>query len=390
MLESIDSDFFADPHSYYRRWRATGAGAHPVRFPDGVVRWIVTDYANGRATLANPLLRKSFSGALAVIKTKRDETAASDPRAVALLSHMLATDPPEHTRLRKLVTKAFTTRAVAGLRPHIVDIATSLLDDIGDAERVDLIKAFAEPLPITVICELLGVPFEDRAKFQAWTSSILSVVGRDEDARRTSVLEMALYLRNDLLSELTRVTDDGDRLSEQELVAMAFLLLVAGHETTVNLIGNGVTALLRAPGQWDALRADLDRVPAAVESLLRFDGPVNLSTIRYTEEPVTIGNTEIPAGELVFVALPSANHDDAHFTNPDELDLDAPTTGHLAFGHGIHFCVGAPLARLEAQIAFTALLERYPNLRIDPDAAELSYQPSTLIRGLTSLPVLLR
>ncbi|MFD3460225.1 cytochrome P450 [Nocardia fluminea] len=398
-VESINADFFDDPHAQYRRWRAEGP-VHRVRFPDDVVRWVVVGYPEAKIALADPRFCKDAGQLSAILHSKRD-TTATDPNIVALLSHMLGTDPPAHTRLRKLVNKAFTARQVALLRPRIEQITASLLDALGDRAEVDLMSDFANPLPVTVICELLGVPFDDRADFQAWTKALVTVVGEgEEDERPAASAAMVGYLAKlvrakqsepaeDLLSELVLADDEGDRLTDQELVSMAFLLLVAGHETTVNLIGNGVLALLRNPEQWQALRADPTGVPAAIEEFLRFDGPVDMATARYTAEPVTLGDTEIPADEIVYVALSAANRDPARFAAPDTLATDTPTAGHLAFGHGIHFCVGAPLARMEAEIAFTALLQRFPDLTLSP-TADVHWQTSTLIRGLLELPVRLR
>ncbi|APE34408.1 cytochrome [Nocardia mangyaensis] len=398
-IESIGADFFDDPHAHYRRWRADGP-VHRVRFPDDVVRWVVVGYPEARAALADPRLRKDMASAAAILDNKR-QVPPTDPQSLALLTHMLSTDPPGHTRLRKLVNKAFTTRRVAALRPRIEEITEALLEAMATADEVDLMDTFANPLPVTVICELLGVPFADRDDFQSWTRSLIGVPGEADEERSAAAAAMTRYLSNlvrakqsepadDLLSQLTLTDDDGDRLTDPELVAMAFLLLVAGHETTVNLIGNGVYALLRDPEQWAALRADPEAVPAAVEEFLRFDGPVDMATVRFTAEPVTMGGTEIPAGELVYVALSAANRDPARFPEPDALTIDGPTAGHLAFGHGIHFCVGAPLARLEADIAFTLLLRRFPALRLAPTADTARWQTSTLIRGLLDLPVLLR
>ncbi|MGF0319104.1 cytochrome P450 family protein [Nocardia fluminea] len=398
-VESINADFFDDPHAQYRRWRTEGP-VHRVRFPDDVVRWVVVGYPEAKIALADPRFRKDAVQLSAILHSKRD-TTATDPNIVALLSHMLGTDPPAHTRLRKLVNKAFTARQVALLRPRIEQITASLLDALGDRDEVDLMSDFANPLPVTVICELLGVPFDDRADFQAWTKALVTVVGEgEEDERPAASAAMVGYLAKlvrakqsepaeDLLSELVLADDEGDRLTDQELVSMAFLLLVAGHETTVNLIGNGVLALLRNPEQWRALRADPTGVPAAIEEFLRFDGPVDMATARYTAEPVTLGGNEIPADEIVYVALSAANRDPARFAAPDILATDTPTAGHLAFGHGIHFCVGAPLARVEAEIAFTALLQRFPDLTLSP-TADIHWQTSTLIRGLLELPVRLR
>ncbi|MBY8857373.1 cytochrome P450 [Nocardia sp. CA2R105] len=398
VVETLGADFFADPQSYYRRWRARGP-VHRVRFPDETERWLVIGYPEARAALADSRLRKDITNLNAVISAQRAD-AAADPRTLALMSHMLNSDPPVHTRLRKLVTKAFTARRIARLRPRIEQIADDLLHALRGREQADLLAEFAVPLPITVICEMLGVAVTDRDSFRRWTTDLVGVVGREEQ-RRESTVAMAGFLGDlvrdkiarpgeDLLSALAHTTDDGDRLTPAELVSMSFLLLVAGYETTVNLIGNGASALLRTPERMAELCADPSRIPAAVEEFLRFDGPVDLSMARYTAEPITLGDTEIPAGEVVYIALAAANHDPSRFSHPDILDPAADRTGHLAFGHGIHFCLGAPLARMEATIAFTALLRHFPGLRPDPDAAPLRWYESTLIRGLVELPVLLR
>ncbi|MFF0545050.1 cytochrome P450 [Nocardia thailandica] len=392
-VRTIDDDFFDDPHAYYRRWREDGI-VHRVRFPDGTVRWVVVDHAAGRAVLADPRLHKNAEELAAA--TAAHTGCPVDPRAMALSDHMLNTDEPGHTRLRKLVNKAFTSKQVAVLRPRIQQITDELLDALS-GEEADLLAEFANPLPVAVICELLGIPFDDRDRFQAWTRLLVGVHRLKEDGA-VAASSMHAYLTDlvrakraeptdDLLSQLALADVDGDRLTEQELVSMAFLLLVAGHETTVNLIANGTLALLRAPGRWQALGADPGAVPAAVEELLRFDGPVNMSTERVTAAPITVGEVEIPAGEFVYVALIAANRDPRRFPAADDLRFDDASTGHLAFGHGIHFCVGAPLARLEAEIAFTALTSRFPGLSLAPEAREPGYQASTLIRGLNALPV---
>ncbi|MGY2060689.1 cytochrome P450 family protein, partial [Nocardia gipuzkoensis] len=311
---------------------------------------------------------------------------------------MLNSDPPDHTRLRKLVNKAFTPRQVAVLRPRIEQITTELLDEMQGHEVVDLLQAFAIPLPVTVICELLGVPVADRVAFQGWTKILVGDAHSTLEQRGAAVVEMSAYLRelvvdkrdrpaDDLLSGLVQVSDDGDELSPDELVATAFLLLVAGHETTVNLIGNGSWALLRDRTQFEALRADPELIPAAIEEFLRHEGPVGWATLRYTTEPVLIAGSEIPADEIVYVALTAANRDPSRYTTPDRFDVTADTSGHLAFGHGIHHCVGAPLARLEARIAFSELLRRFPRLTLaEPDFTP-HWQPSFLMRGMTALPV---
>ncbi|MEU7143706.1 cytochrome P450 [Nocardia sp. NPDC046473] len=398
LIETVGADFFEDPQVYYRRWRERGPVLQ-VQFSQSMPVWVVIGYAEGRAALADPRLHKSVAGMMEVVRRK-DPRAEEGSESLTLSGHMLNSDPPEHTRLRKMVNKAFTTRRVAALRPRIEEITAGLLDQMAEQDEVDLLAAFATPLPVTVICELLGVPFEDRAEFQHWTK-VLVGVGGDVAERRRCTAEMSQYLAelvrtkrsdpgDDLLSGLTHAREDGDQLSDEELIAMAFLLLIAGHETTVNLIASGTYALLRNESQFRALREDPAGVRAAVEEFLRFGSPVEWSTVRYTTEPVLIGDTEIPAEEFVYVALAAANHDPARYHDPDNLDLTGDPSGHLSFGHGIHFCVGAPLARVEAEIAFTALLQRFPNLALAPQTEPLQWHPSLLIRGLVTLPVRLR
>ncbi|MBF6332836.1 cytochrome P450 family protein [Nocardia transvalensis] len=392
----VDKDIYDDPHKYYRRWRESGP-VHRVRFRGQEFgAWVIIGYAEARAALADPRLCKSAAGFYEIFRRAHPDTDLN-PAAEALSAHMLNSDPPDHTRLRKLVTKAFTPRRVAALRPRIEEITGGLLDEMARHDEVDLLEAFATPLPVMVICELLGVPFADRAAFQAWSKVLVGAVGGFEE-RNTASVEMSEYLRElvaakrirpgeDLLSGLVQVSDGGDQLAAEELVSMAFLLLVAGHETTVNLIGNGTYALLRDKAQWHALREDPARIPEAVEQFLRYDGPVGWATLRYTGEPVRIGDIDIPEGQLVYVVLTAANHDPARHPEPERLDITADASGHLAFGHGIHFCVGAPLARLEAHIAFAALLHRFPDLALADPAFTPHWQPSLLIRGMTELPV---
>jgi cytochrome P450 len=392
---ALDDSFVQDPYAVYE-WLRDDGPARKVLLPNGWGVWVVTRYAEARAALTDPRLRKDSR---ALQQYMPDAAPPEDDSlAVVLQAHMLNSDPPDHTRLRKLVGKAFTARRVAALRPRIEAITAELLDAMAnlDADPVDLIDHFAFPLPMTVICELLGVPAGDRQEFRAWSSTLLSD-GPDEEVRAASAA-MADYLvgllavkraepADDLLTGLIQARDHEDRLNEQELVSMVFVLLVAGHETTVNLIGNGTLALLRHPDQLARLRQDPSLIPAAVEELLRYNGPVNLATMRYTVEPVQLGDVEIPAGEFVLVSLASANHDDRRFTDPERLDVGREATGHLAFGHGIHYCVGAPLARLEGEIAFRQLFDRFPGLRLAAAPTELRWRNSTLIRGLERLPV---
>ena len=394
-VELIGSDFHDDPHRYYDRWRERGP-VHRVKFDNSASTpaWVVIGHAEARAALADPRLRKNSLEATELFHRKGVWNHLTTD-AQALSTHMLNTDPPDHTRLRKLVNKAFTTRRVAELRPRIEAITTDLLDEMAGHDEVDLLQALANPLPVTMICELLGVPFADREAFQAWTKVLVGAATNPDHAQQSRAMhdyltELIAVKKSspgdDLLSGLATQHDDGDRLTDGELVAMAFLLLVAGHETTVNLIGNGTHALLRNRPQFDALRADPDGIPAAIEEFLRFDGPVGWATLRFTGEPVTIAGTEIPEGEFVYIALPAADRDPRRYTDAGELDITRSTTGHVAFGHGIHFCVGAPLARMEATVAFTALLQRFPDLTLAPGFVPRR-QHSLLIRGLNELPV---
>jgi cytochrome P450 len=386
VVEHLGAEYFSDPYSVHARLRAE----HPVArviMPGGTPAWLITGYAQARAALTDPRL----------LKLPKDWRPDPDSLIASLDLHMLNLDPPDHDRLRKLVTKAFTPRRVEQLRPRITAVTAGLLDDMSTRSEVDLLASFAFPLPITVICELLGVPVADRDQFRAWSATIVADTPEPEvfQADATAMVRyfqalMAARRRepaDDLLSALIAARDEGDSLSENELLSMAFLLLVAGHETTVNLIASGMLALLLNPAELARLRADPSLLGGAIEELLRYVAPVNNATFRFTGEPVEIDGVRIGQGEVVFVSLSGANRDPARYENPDRLDLGRDSGGHVAFGHGIHYCLGAPLARLEAEIAFAGLLERFGSmtLAVPPDA--LRWRPSTLIHGLESLPV---
>ncbi|WP_410620059.1 cytochrome P450 family protein [Amycolatopsis sp. cmx-8-4] len=395
----VADDFAQDAHLFAELLRA-GGPTRLVRMPRGLTCYIVTDFTQARALLADSRLQKDNVRAHALFEAKLpDEVAAQGGFGESLGHHMLNMDPPDHSRLRKLVNKAFTGRTVARLRPRIEEITAELLDALTGRERADLLPSFAAPLPITVICELLGVAPEHRTEFADWSKTLLSA--SEPAAGQAAAQNMFGYLTGliaqkraepaeDLLSDLVHASDDGDSLSEPELVSMAFLLLVAGHETTVNLIANSVLALLREPAQLALLREDPSLLPNAVEEFLRFDGPIHLATLRFTTAPVEAGGVTIPEGEFVLISLLGANRDEARYAEPAKLDVTRAAGGHLAFGHGIHYCVGAPLARLEAEIALGGLLARFPDLELDAKPDELVYRPSSLIHGLESLPVRLR
>jgi cytochrome P450 len=382
-----DPTFLRDPHPTYAQWRAEGP-VRRVRLPRGIDAWLVTRYEDARTALTDPRLSKA----------PRGPQSFSGPQT-AINKHMLANDPPDHTRLRKLVAATFTTRRIEALRPRIEQITDELLDAMAGQDQVDLIDAFAFPLPIQVICELLGIPSEDRDAFRAWSGDIVAgpeVTGPEKLQAALGALigyirgllaDRRTHLGDDLLSGLISVRDSADRLSEDELTSMVFLLLIAGHETTVNLIGNGTYLLLSDRDRWERLRADRSLLPAAIEEFLRYEGPVEMSTGRVAIADLTLGGQDIKEGDVVLVTLLGANRDPDRFESPDELRFDRQHNPHIGFGHGIHYCLGAPLARLEAVVAFDKLISRFPDLHlaVPPDA--LTWRPGVLLRGLADLPV---
>ncbi|MCL2583972.1 MAG: cytochrome P450 [Streptosporangiales bacterium] len=385
----LDEEFFQDPQRLFARLRES-APVTPVIVPGGGRAWLVTRYDDVRAALSDPRLAKDW------IKRASPANRTRDPVRLALNRHLLTVDPPDHTRLRRLVVKAFTPGRVAALRPRISEITAGLLDDLPSSGVVDLVEGFAFPLPITVICELLGIPPGDRDRFQKWTAAVLDTMApEDHEAGAASLhgyfTELIARKRaepgGDLVSALIAARDSGDALSEDELISMLFLLLVAGHETTVNLIASGVLALLAHPAELARLRDDPSLLPSAVEELLRYANPLNHATGRFTVEPVTIGGVDIPAHDWVVLAIASANTDPARFPGAGALDLGREASGHVAFGHGIHYCLGAPLARLEGEIALGSLLSAYPDLSLAVPESSLRWRPSSLIHGLETLPV---
>jgi cytochrome P450 len=389
-----DPAFVADPFPFYRALRDRGPVCRVVT-TRGIEAWLITRYEDGLAALSDP----RFSSDL------RD---ATDPRLLdqlpsaereSFLRSMIRVGPPDHTRLRRLVSKAFTARRVAELRPRVQEITDGLLDAVLPAGRADLVADLALPLPVTVITELLGVPGADRARFQEWTDTLLAQDPAHFDKQATngawramwSYLEDLLSAKrarpaDDLLSALITARDEERRLDEDELVAMAFLLLVAGYITTVNLIGGGVAALLAHPQQLKLLRDDPALLPGAVEEFLRYDGPVNPGLIRFPTEDVRIGGVTIPRGASVLIATAIADRDPAQFAEPDRLDVTRTENAHLAFGHGLHYCLGAPLARLEGEIAIGTVLRRLRDLTLAVPYADLRWHITSL-RGPKSLPV---
>lgn len=377
--------FRDNPYPLYQHLLANA----PVEWNDTLGAWTLARYADVVASLTD-----------ARFSADRNMQGQAAPIDEPLAKSMLVSDPPDHTRLRSLVQKAFTPRMIEQLRPRIIAIVGELLDRMAErGTSADVIADFAYPLPVVVIAELLGVPAEDRVKFHEWSAVVAEsldpliseeVLQRLPQARealhgylRGIIAERRREPRGDLISALVAVEERGDVLSEPELVVMCTLLLIAGHETTVNLIGNGTLALLRHPEQFALLRDDASLITSGVEELLRFDSPVQM-TGRIALQDVEIGGHTVRRGEWILPLLGAANHDPAQFANSEQLDLKRTPNAHVAFGRGIHFCLGAPLARLEGQIAIGALLRRFPNLSL---AGEPVRRKQITLRGLQSLPV---
>lgn len=390
----------ANPQAVYARIREVDPvfqGTGPVT---GRSFWFLTRYDDCVSFLRDQRFGKQIENHLPPEKVKvwRGD-GDPDPVFEVIDRHMLNLDPPDHTRLRSLVHKAFTPRIIENLRPRIQQIADDLLDAMADKDEIDLIADYGFPLPITVIAELLGVPVEDRDKFRAWTQALL-FEGNFESSR-ASAMEFGMYMnamiddrqqhpQEDLLTGLVHVEEAGDTLDRMELLSMIFLLLVAGHETTVNLIANGTLALIEHSDQMRKLRANPGLMKPAIEEMLRYNGPVETTTWRHAFEDVEIGGKVIPQGDVVLAALLAANRDPAVFPNPDMFDITRDPNRHIAFGNGIHYCLGAPLARLEGAIAINTLLERLSQIELAVPVDKLEWNDSLLLHGMSAMPVQIR
>jgi len=385
------SEFKANPFPFYVRLRSE-APVYSTKLPDKRTVWLITRYEDVLAVLKDDRLSKDRADA--------KEQPWMPGMFKPLMRNMLDLDVPDHTRLRGLVHTVFTPRLIENLRGRVQSLADELLNRVQARGQVDLVREYAVEIPTTIIAEMLGVPMKDRLKFRKWSNA-----GTASSASRFGILravpDILLFLRyvrslvrgrrtspgNDLISELVLAEQAGDRLSEDELLAMIVLLLVAGHETTVNLIGNGVLALLENPEQLDRLHYDPALIKSGVEELLRHSGPLETATERYPREDTCVAGVTIPRGELVFAVLASANRDEEQFENPDRLDLGREPNPHVAFGYGMHYCLGASLARLEAQVAVATLFRRAPNLKLAIPSNSLRWKRGLVLRGLESLPV---
>ncbi|MET7343334.1 cytochrome P450 [Streptomyces sp. NPDC058369] len=381
-------DLINDPYGVYQRLRSASP-VHRITGPDGSPAWIVTRYDDVRQALQDSRLSLD----------KRHSTGGYAGFALppALDANLLNMDPPDHTRLRRLVGSAFTPGRIQRLREPIRKTAEQLLDPLGEHGRIDLIPSYAAPLAITVICDLLGVPDHHRVDFRGWTHALVAPDPARPAATREAVAAMLGFFTelladkrrrpaDDLLSDLIGVREASDALGDDELMSLAFLLLLAGFENTVHLLGNAVFALLRHPRQLALVREDPALLPGAVEELARFDGPALLAIRRFATEDLVLGGVTVGAGQTVLLSLAAANRDPERFEDPDRLDIGRTATGHLALGLGIHYCLGATLARTETEIALATLFARLPDLRVAADV-EPRWRPSLRSRSLTALQV---
>lgn len=392
-----DASFFGDSAAFAQLRQQAPVYKFRVYEHDA---WLITRFEDIVAVLKDP---RFGLGATRQLKLSEDAASSASVGPLDGTPHLLSTDGLDHRRLRSLVSKGFTPKFVEGLRPQVQSLARELIDAIeasGDRE-FDLIDSFAFPLPINVISGMLGLPLEDREKFREWSDSMFKAVGVTADRQLDNTAEMAAFTDyllglfelkrrspgDDLVSALVRAEDAGDTLSEQELISMVALLIFAGHETTANLLGNGLLALLTHPAELAKLRAQPDLLGSAVEELLRLEGPVTLTAPRFALEDLTLSGQQIRAGEMVMAALSSANHDETQFTDPDELDIARGLNKHIAFGQGVHYCLGAPLARMEMEEALKMLLERFPDLALNTAPDALTWRVNPQLRGLEALPL---
>lgn len=376
-------------HAEYAELLATGAAVHPITLQSGGIGYLVTGYDAVRRALVDPRLQ-GRTGAVGHGRAVREEIR------LGMNTHMLNLDPPDHTRLRRLISAAFTRRRMDQMRTRIQQITDQLLEEMAGHDELDLLEALATPLPIRVLTEMLGVPEDKVESFHSWTTT-LTASALPLERLEAAAEQMLSYTRSlielkreqpaaDLLSALVAVRDGQDRLTEHELTSMVFLLLIAGQETTVNLIGNATLALLANPEQLARLRQDGGLLASAVEEFLRYESPVQ-AALRFATAPLVLAGVSIPAGSVVLVSLLGANRDPAKFTAADQLDLGRADNPQVAFGYGIHHCLGAPLARLEGGIAISSLLARFPRLSLAVPAESLSWRVSLVMHGLAALPV---
>ncbi|HEX8082168.1 MAG TPA: cytochrome P450 [Jatrophihabitans sp.] len=403
-IEHLYKDFMTHPYEILERFRAKGR-AHPVVFPHGAKVWLVTSYDDVRQLLGDPRVSKDGSRMNELFARHsgmevEQEEDTTDLFNDELSQHMLNSDAPRHTRLRSLVSKEFNPKRMDGYRPRLEVVADNLLDAMENQHGVvELVGAYTLPLPIITICDLLGVSPEEEATFRRWAVELVGAGHPPEVVEKASQDVMA-YARTsidtklvepgeDMISALLRGKDDGDRLTLDEMVGMFFLFMIAGHVTSMHTLTNSIFHLLTHPEELAKLRADLSLMPGAVDELMRFDGGVGVATFRFTKEPVQVGDVTIPADEILALSVNSAHRDANRYPDPDRLDVTRHPTGILGFGFGPHYCIGAPLAKIQLEVSLTKLLTRFPDMELAADPDSLAWEESTLLRGLIDLPVYL-
>jgi cytochrome P450 len=395
LLQLLDPANRANPYAVYERFRECG----PLHMPDSNLT-IFSSFRDCDEALRHPASSVDRQKST-MVQRWVDDGATQRPQGPPMF---LFLDPPDHTRLRKLVSKAFVPKVVNELTPHITELVDGMLDRVAERGRFEAIDDLAHPLPVNVICRLLGVPIEDEAEFSHASALLAQALdpffaatgapadGMDERIAAAQWLRRYLHdlidqrrkrPGDDLMSRLIAVEEAADQLAEDEIVSTCSLLLIAGHETTVNLIANAMLAMLREPAQWAALADDADRAPAVIEETLRYDPPVHL-VARIAADDMTIGDTDVVKGDTMLLLLAAAQHDVAEFDRPATFNPDRKAFRHLSFGRGLHYCLGAPLARLEAAIALSAVTSRFPHARL---AGEPVYKPNVTLRGLASLDI---
>ncbi|GCE15370.1 cytochrome P450 family protein [Tengunoibacter tsumagoiensis] len=395
-IDITNATFKANPFPFYARLR-TEAPVYPVTLKRFGRTWLVTRYNDVLEVLKDERFVKDPKNAMTPEQLKKA------PRMPAMFKpfskSLLSLDDPDHARLRVLVHKAFTPRRIEQMRDQVQVVADELLEGIAPRGQMDLIADYALPLPLTMIARILGIPSSDNNKFHRWTKTFLSAASNPNPLvivpammsfmryLRKQIKERQAHPQDDLITALVQAREGNDMFNEDEVVSMIFLLLSAGHETTVNLIGSGMLALMEHPDQMQKLRNAPELSKSAIEELVRFVCPAETATERYAREDVTIAGTTIPRGEMVLAVVGSANRDPNYFDNPDTIDIARTNNRHLAFGQGIHYCLGAPLARLEGQIAIPTLLQRLPNLHLARKPEDLRWRGGMILRGLEALPV---
>ncbi|MFT0802657.1 cytochrome P450 [Bacillus swezeyi] len=397
MFHPHAKEFNENPFSVLGRFREH-APIHRFelnRFGSTYPAWLITRYDDCMAFLKDNRITRDVKNVMSkeqikMLNVSEDVDFVSD--------HMLAKDTPDHTRLRSLVHQAFTPRTIENLRSSIEQITERLLDEMEKENETDIMKSFASPLPFIVISELMGIPKEDRSQFQIWTSAMVDTSESNRELTNQALREFKSYIgkliderriypKDDLISKLVHAEEDGQKLNEKELYSMLFLLVVAGLETTVNLLGSGTLALLQHREELEKLQQHPEMIDTAVEELLRYTSPVVMMANRWAIEDFTYKGHSIKKGDMIFIGIGSANRDPERFENPETFDITRTPNRHISFGFGIHFCLGAPLARLEGQIAFNALLKRFPNIELAIASEEMKWRKNAFLRGLESLPV---